>query len=152
MKTHWKKLHNPNYFGAYVFDENRADIIDMIVSIGREEVRGAGGSVSECTVAKLKYNKPAIINNTNSKTITKLADSPFIEDWPNTWIQMYITKEKSRQTGEIIDVWRVRTRPPVFNDKHPAYADAVKAVKEGKRTKEQIKAAFNASDAVIDKL
>lgn len=150
MKTHWKKLHNPNYFGSYVFDETKTDIIDMIVSVSTEQVKNQDGKEDACVVAKLKYNKPIILNSTNSKTITKLAESPFIEDWSGTWVSFYITNVNA--FGTTTEAVRIRTRPPVFNDKHPAYADAVKAVKEGKRTKEQIKAAFNASDAVIDKL
>lgn len=150
MKTHWKKLHNPNYFGTYVFDENRTDITDMIVSVSTEMVKNQDGKEDSCVVAKLKYNKPIILNSTNSKTITKVSGSPFIEDWAGTWVTFFVTNVNA--FGTSTEVVRVRTRPPVFNEKHPAYADAVRAVREGKRTKEQIKAAFNASDAVIEKL
>ena len=70
MKTHWKKLTNPNYLGAYSLgDKQELNVtIDYVV---RENVIGAGGKSEECTVAHMAKGKPMILNNTNCKIIAK---------------------------------------------------------------------------------
>ena len=66
LKTHWKKLTNPNYLGAYAFEENK-DIILTIKSVGNEVITGEGGRKEECTVCHFVENyKPMILNKTNS--------------------------------------------------------------------------------------
>ncbi len=63
-KTHWKKLENPDYIGAYSL-ENGKDLIVTIDSVKRELVTGQGGKKEECTIAYLKGQKPFILNRTN---------------------------------------------------------------------------------------
>ena len=36
-KTHWKKLENPDYLGAYALQPNK-DLVVQIKSVGQEEV------------------------------------------------------------------------------------------------------------------
>ena len=78
-QTHWKKLINPDYIGAYALDPGK-DLTVQISQVRREMVTGADGKKEECTVAYLKDQKPMILNVTNCKTIEKLY-GPYIEDW-----------------------------------------------------------------------
>ena len=73
-------------------------------------VTGNGGKKEECTVAKLKDMKPFILNRTNSKTITKLAGSPYIEDWEGLTITVYATT--TSVAGEAVECLRVRPMLP----------------------------------------
>ena len=41
-KTHWKKLQNPDYLGAYAL-ENGKDLIATIKTVGLEMIIGADG-------------------------------------------------------------------------------------------------------------
>ena len=50
MKTHWKRLENPNYIGAYSLDEGENRDV-KITKVIRELVTGTGGKKEECTVA-----------------------------------------------------------------------------------------------------
>ena len=77
--THWKRLMNPDYIGAYWLPEGE-DVTVVIDYVVRELITGTGGKKEECTVAHLKGVKPFILNGTNSKTIAKLY-GPYIEDW-----------------------------------------------------------------------
>ena len=43
-KTHWKKLSNPDYLGAYALDPGK-DLIVTIQSVGEERVTGSGRSL-----------------------------------------------------------------------------------------------------------
>lgn len=145
VKTHWKKLVNPHYIGAYSLEPGQ-DLIVTIDKVVRETVQGPDGKKEECTVAYLKNQKPLILNNTNQKQITKLADSPYIEDWTGKSITLYVAKVKA--FGELVEALRVRpTAPaapalPALNDKHPNWSQAITALKAGNTTIEKIKKSF----------
>lgn len=104
-KTHWKQLVNPNYLGVYSLPDGQ-DMTVIIDSVSREMVVQAGGKKEECTVAKIKGNKPMILNRTNCKTIAKLYDSPYIEDWAGKQITIFASTTKL--AGDIVECLRVR--------------------------------------------
>lgn len=108
-KTHWKKLINPDYIGAYSLDPDK-DLTVTIESVGRELVTGTGGKKEECTVAKLKGQKPFIINRTNAKMIATIYGTPYIEDWQGKKITLYISKTKV--AGEEVECLRIRKQKP----------------------------------------
>lgn len=108
--THWKKLTNPNYLGVYAL-EDKKDIIVTIKSVKREMVTGEGGKKEECTVAYFTENvKPMILNATNSKTITKIYGTPYIEEWTNKKIQIYADMVSVK--GEMVEALRIRAYEP----------------------------------------
>ena len=95
--THWKKLNNPDYLGAYAFQPGE-EIIATIGSVGRETITNADGKKEECTVAHFTAPagiKPMILNPTNCKTIEKVAGTPYIEQWQGVMIQLYVTQVKA---------------------------------------------------------
>lgn len=138
MKTHWKKLHNPDYFGAYCL----ADGKDMNVTIERveeQEVTNTDGKKEVLPVAVLKNNKPLILNVTNSKMLAKLTKSNYVEDWKNLTITVYVAQVKA--FGDTVDAIRIRSKLPVkpkFEKGTEAWSKAVHAVREGKATIEQV--------------
>lgn len=82
-KTHWKKLENPDYLGAYALQPDQ-DLIVQIKSIAQENVYNPNNNKEEvCTVAHFvgENIKPMILNVTNCKTISKIYGTPYIEDW-----------------------------------------------------------------------
>lgn len=104
-KTHWKKLTNPDYLGAYSLDDGR-DIVATIDHIVQEKVTGADGKSEECVVCYFKGGvKKMILNATNLKTITEMFGTPFIEDWYGRKIQIGI--EKVKAFGKVVDALRV---------------------------------------------
>ncbi len=114
--THWKKLVNPDYLGAYSLD-GLAELNVEIDRVVREMVTGTGGKKEECTVAHLKNQKPFIINRTNGKTITKVLKSPYVEEWVGKSITLYATTTKV--AGEEVECLRVRPVAPVVkNEEH----------------------------------
>ncbi len=106
MRTHWKKLTNPNYLGAYSI-ENNQDLILTIKNVREERVTGPDGKKDDCVACYFYENvKPMILNATNMKMITKLYETPFIEEWTGKKIQVGI--EKVKAFGDIVDTLRVR--------------------------------------------
>ena len=74
-KTHWKKLNNPDYLGAYALTPGQ-DLIATIKTVGKEIVTGPDGKKEECMVVHFMESniKPLILNATNAKTIQKIYD------------------------------------------------------------------------------
>ncbi len=104
--THWKKLTNPDYLGAYSI-ENGQELVLPIKSVGNEMVTSTNGKKEECTVCHFVENaKPMILNATNMKMITKLYKTPYIEEWAGKKIQ--IGTEKVNAFGEITAALRIR--------------------------------------------
>ncbi len=110
MATHWKKLTNPNYLGAYSIEKGQ-DLILTIKYIQEEKVIGTDGKKDDCVVCHFVENaKPMILNSTNMKTIAKLYNTPYIEEWVGKKIQIGI--EKIKAFGEIVEALRIRNKIP----------------------------------------
>jgi hypothetical protein len=143
--THWKKLTNPEYIGAYSLQPGEERVV-QILSVGRKMVKGTDGKETECTVANLKGEKPFILNKTNCKTLTKVAGSPFIENWVNLKITIYVDAVKA--FGDVVDALRIRSiKPqlPSLSPSSPKWDGAIEALSTGKTTIEAIEKAYSLS-------
>lgn len=110
--THWKKLTNPLYLGAYSIEDGR-DLVLTISKVQVETVIGTDGKKEECTVAYFADSpdgKPMILNSTNCKTITKVLGTPYIEKWQGHKIQVGV--EKVKAFGDVVEALRVRKFAP----------------------------------------
>lgn len=114
QKTHWKKTDNPNYLGAYSFEDPRESKIGTIASINPTETVYNPSTNSDETVFVISFKqaslKPMILNTTNKKAIAKATGSDFIEDWVGKSIELFVTKVKA--FGEMVDAVRVRPKAP----------------------------------------
>ena len=151
-KTHWKRLVNPDYIGAYALNPGE-DLTVTIKQVVREQVTQAGGKKEECTVAHLNGAKPFILNATNSKTIARLY-GPYIEDWAGKDITLYATMTTfGRDTVECLRIRavepeRIVTRQVLTPDRFATALAKVRAgtfpldrlIKEYALTEEQIAA------------
>jgi hypothetical protein len=153
MKTHWKKLHNPDYFGAYALEPGQ-ELVVTIKSSGVEEVYGENGKKQDCHVIHFVERgvKPMVCNATNAKLITKVVGSPHIDDWVGKKIQLYATEVKA--FGDVVEAIRVRPKAPkTANDKpkpellpdHPKWDDVVDRLGNG-ATIEAVEQYFVISD------
>lgn len=110
-KTHWKKLDNPDYMGAYSFQPNEEKTL-TIARVGQEEVYNPSSSKKEtCTVAHFKENeKPMILNNTNCKMISKVHNTPYIDDWVG--LAFVVGVQKVKAFGDVVDAVRIKNKKP----------------------------------------
>ena len=144
-KTHWKKLVDPRYIGAYALP-NGDDITVTIEKVQLETVTMMGGKKEDHTIAYLKGQKPMILNVTNSKSIHKLY-GPFIEDWAGKPITLFASTAK--MGGELVECLRIR--PTVTMKKRQAiaptrFAAALEQIKTGAYTAEKLRAGFLLTD------
>lgn len=127
--THWKKLVNPDYLGAYALEPGK-DLTLTIKSAGIEEITGKDGKKEMKTVVRFQESgiKPLILNRTNAKMITKLHKTPFIEQWAGKRITLYA--QAGKWFGEEQEALRVRDFLP--QDKTIDIAPSIKKLKECK--------------------
>jgi hypothetical protein len=105
--THWKKLTNPNYIGSEILQPSQ-ELKLTIEKVVKENVKTVEGN-QECIVAYFKGGtKGMILNKTNMKIITKVLETPYIEQWIGKTITIYAAKVKA--FGEMIDALRVKNQ------------------------------------------
>lgn len=105
--THWKKLTNPHYVGSHDLQPNQ-EVKVTFDKIIKEQVKTAEGT-QECVVAYfVGGSKPMILNKTNMKIISKVFETPYIEQWIGKSIIIYSAKVKA--FGELIDALRVKNQ------------------------------------------
>ncbi len=141
-KTHWKRLMNPDYIGAYSLNEGE-DLTVKIDYVVREMITGTGGKKEECTVAHLVGQKPFILNATNSKSIAKLY-GVYIEDWAGKPITLFASTTKL--AGDTVECLRIR--PTVTKRQPPKITDermkvALDEIKKGNYTAEKLRGNFS---------
>lgn len=133
--THWKKLTNPDYLGAYALQPGQ-ELIVTIKSVSNEVVTGTDGKKETCSVMYFMEDvKPLVLNATNSKTITKLLKTPYIEYWRGKKIQLYV-ECGIKAFGDIVDAIRVRPFLPV--EKELLCADCGKKIEGYGKTSAEV--------------
>lgn len=106
--THWKKLTNPNYIGAHDLLPNQ-ELPITIESVAVEKVKNSDGKDEDCVVARIKgAKKPMILNKTNMKIISKVLETPYVEQWAGKSIIIYSAKVKA--FGEFVEALRVKNQ------------------------------------------
>ena len=140
MKTHWKKLTNPDYLGAYDFQPNEQREL-TIAHVERKQIIGADGKKEECTICHfVERCKPMILNVTNAKTIEKVAGSPYVEDWQGS--KIYVIVQRVKAFGDTVDALRIK--PEKVKDKRTwleigeSLDKAVNAIKAGQTTLDDV--------------
>lgn len=129
--THWKKLTNPDYLGAYSLQPGEERTVE-IINVVRKMVKGPDGKQEECTVANLRNEKPFILNVTNCKTLSRIYGTPYIEHWCGKQVIVYAAKVKA--FGEEMEALRIKnTLPPLpeLYPDHPQWKGAIKALSDG---------------------
>lgn len=129
-KTHWKKVFNSDYLGSCDLEDGK-DLKAIIKSVSVQQVKGTDGKKKDCNVAIFTDPKikPMILNATNCKVIKSFACSPYLNDWNNIAVQIYI-KGDVQAFGDITEGLRIRTSQPNLSKPKllksmPAWANAV---------------------------
>lgn len=145
--TAWKGLTNPDYIGAYMFQPGERKVV-QILSVSQEEVTGDKGKKQMCIVAKLKDEKPMILNKTNCKTIQVITGSKYIEHWRGIRVTLYVD-DKVQFGKDIVEGLRIEKQAPPLPEltpTHEKWKDAVANVRNEKATIEQIKKFYKLSE------
>jgi hypothetical protein len=129
QKIHWKKVFNSEYLGSCDLDEGK-DLKVIIKSVVIKKVKNTDGKEQERNVALFVENiKPMVLNATNCKVIKKFAKSPYITDWNNIPVQIYV-KDDIRAFGDVTEGLRIRETQPQIGKQQlkkgtPAWNNAI---------------------------
>jgi len=138
-KTHYRKVFKSDHLGSADledFIEEKKRLVFTIKKVRQEYGVRVAGRKGDHNIAYFNEAiKPMVLNATNSKVIQKFAGSPFVEDWNNIVVELYIDKN-IKFGGDIVSGVRVRpTQPsntkPTLNPSSPNWAKAQERVKEG---------------------
>ena len=153
MKTHWKKLTNPNYLGSWDFEEKEERVL-TIKKVTNETVKDQSGHDDEVVLMEFTTGKPMILNKTNLKATEKALGTAFIEEWSNEKITIYTTL--IRAFGEEVNALRISTSKPMPKAKPELtperFLKAIEAVQKGDFTAEELKTKYNLKEVQINKL
>lgn len=110
-KTNWKKFMDKDYFGSWDIEDT--DLILTIKEIKLEKIKNPQTQEEAekpiCYWIENDY-KPLVLNSTNCKTIQKVYDSPYIEDWCNRKIALFKTNVSA--FGDMVECVRIRPYVP----------------------------------------
>lgn len=146
MKTHFKKLRNPDYLGSWDLADANGVFKNKVLTISKvkkEMVHDGRGGQEECVTVSFDEAKPMIMNSTNLKTIYKTLDTPYIEEWEGKKIEIEVQKVKA--FGEVHDALRVVRKSLELTPKHPKWKGAKDAIGKGTVSIDQIKKQFTLS-------
>lgn len=113
-KTHWREIKQTDYLGGHDLSDGKGGFKDIIVTIKKAHKKKVsdihGDETDELILEFADATKPMILNVTNSRTLSKLFKSSYIEDWAGKEIQ--IGTQKVKAFGEMHDALRIRPFPP----------------------------------------
>ena len=148
-KTHYRKVFKSDHLGAPDLEEMLEDGKSLVFTIKHVKqeinVRVAGSSGNFNIAYFVEGIKPLVLNSTNSKQVSKFAKSPFVEDWNNVKIELYID-EKVKFGKEIVQGVRIKHLQPKDDKPLPTFTEAnFEKAKQNGATVEQIKKYYTLS-------
>lgn len=136
-KTHYRKAFNSPYLSSADITEPTVLTIKN-VKLLPDKTKKTKDSFntaffSEREIRQDEVLKPMILNATNSRTLKSLTGSPFIDDWNNISVTVYVDKN-IRFGRNTVEGLRISTEPPRIKKDElfpntPAWGHAVAAYK-----------------------
>lgn len=155
-KIHWKKVFNSDFLGSCDLEDGK-DLKAVIKNVLVKKVKNTDGKEQDRNVAYFTDPnlKPMVLNATNCKVVKKFAKSPYINDWNNVPVQIYI-KDDVRAFGDVTEGLRIRDFQPVMqkpklSPSSTAWNHAITYLK-GEGTIEEIKKKYDLSASDEEKL
>jgi hypothetical protein len=136
-KTHYRKVFKSDHLGVADLEDYTEAGHNLVFTIRcvKQEigVKVAGRKIDANIAYFVEKVKPLVVNATNSKTMRELTGSPFVEDWSNTTIQLYIdstAKLKGEVVGGVrISSKRIANNSPLYEKiKNAASEDALQKI------------------------
>jgi len=114
-KTHYRKVLKSDHLGIADledFQEEGSNLVYNIKFVNQERGAKVAGRKIDANIAYFHEKiKPLVLNATNAATMRKLTGSPFIEDWQNVPVQLYIDNNV-KMKGEVVGGVRISPIAP----------------------------------------
>lgn len=133
-KHHYRNVFKSDHLGSADledFTEQGTKLVFTIREVKQEKQAKVAGKKIDANIAYFVENiKPLVLNATNSKTVKSFArtrehpnGSPFVEDWKNLVIELYVD-DNVQMKGEKTQGVRIRPVQPVIKKEKPIFKEA----------------------------
>jgi len=161
-KDHYRKVFKSDHLGVAdledFIEEGNKNLIFTIKNVRQENGVMVAGRKGNYNIAYFKEKiKPLVLNATNSKVVKSFNDgSPFVQDWNDTMIQLYIDSSV-KMKGEVVGGVRInKTQPDAVSVKltpdSDNWGDAINFLKVEGHTIEQITKKYSMTKDDIEQL
>jgi hypothetical protein len=150
-KTHYRKVFKSDHLGVADLEdliEEKKRLVFTIKEVKQEFGVSVAGRKGDHNIAYFKESiKPLVLNATNSKVMKSFNNgSPFVEDWSNTVVELYIDPNV-KMKGDIVGGVRIKPnqpslKKPQLTPEMPEWSKAVTYMK-GEGTIEGIKKRYS---------
>ena len=136
-KTHYRKAFNSPYLSSADITEPTVLTIQKVQLLPDKTKKTKDlfntAFFVEKEIRSDEVLKPMILNATNSRTLKTLTGSPFIDDWNNVAVTIYVDKN-IRFGRNTVEGLRISTEPPrrhkpFLEQNTPAWGNAIAAYK-----------------------
>jgi len=127
-KHHYRRVLKSDHLGIADLEdliEEKKSLIFTIKHVKQEVNVSVAGKKGSFNIAYFAEPiKPLVLNATNAKTLRSFVKdrSPFVEDWNNILVELYID-ENVKMKGEIVGGVRIRPTQPTLKPK-PQFTEA----------------------------
>lgn len=149
-KTHYRKVMKSDHLGIADLEdliEEKKKLVFTIKEVKQEYNVSVAGKKGNFNIAYfIEQIKPLVLNATNAKVLKSFANnSPFVEDWKNILIELYID-ENVKMKGEVVGGVRIKQVQPVQKQKPPFTETNFEKAKAANATVEQIERAYTLTE------
>ena len=114
-KTHYRKVFKSDHLGVADLEdllEAGSSLIFTISHVKQEFGARVAGKKGNFNIAYFKEDiKPWVINAGNGKIMKKFANSPYVDDWKDITIKLYIDPS-AKMKGEVVGGVRISPEQP----------------------------------------
>jgi len=114
-KSHYRNVFKSDHLSSYDledFTEQGRPLEFTIKNVVQELGTKVAGKKIDANIAYfVEPIKPLVLNATNSKIVAKFAGSPFVNDWNNIPIELYVQKNINFGRDTVQGI-RIRETPP----------------------------------------
>lgn len=152
-KSHFRKVYKSDHLGVAdledLIDEGKSLI--FTISHVKQETTLVAGKRGTFNIAYFKEKiKPWVLNATNARQIRAFAGtgSPFVEDWKNVPVELYIDNSV-KMKGEVVGGVRIKPIKPTITKEKPVFTEAnFEKAKAANATLAMIEASYQISEEV----
>mgnify|MGYP003605943378 FL=1 len=161
-KHHYRNVFKSDHLSSADLEdllEQGTKLIFTIREVKQEKGAKVAGKKIDANIAYFNETiKPLVLNATNSKTVKSFAKtkdhpngSPFVEDWKNLTIELYVD-DNVQMKGEKTQGVRVRPIQPRTEKPKPVFTESnFEKAKTANVTREKIEQIYILTDEVYDK-
>jgi len=160
-KTHYRKVFKSDHLGVADledFIEEKKRLVFTVKEVKQEIGVTVAGHKGNFNIAYfVEPIKPLVLNVVNSNRMKAFNNgSPFVEDWSNTLIEIYIDPNV-KMKGDVVGGVRIKpTQPslkkPELNPDNPKWNDAIEYMKKEGSKIEQVTKHWDVSESNINLL